>query len=157
MVLEHLNRMGISYELEEHEAVYTIDEMDSLGIGRGGEVVKNLFLRDAKGKRHFLVMIQKDKSADLKRLRGELDSTALSFGSQERLLKYLGLEKGAVTPFGVLNDPAGAVEVAIDRDLVGNPRLGVHPNENTATVWIGYENLKKALEASGHPIKTVTV
>ena len=92
MVLEHLNQMGISYELEEHEAVYTIDEMDSLGIGRGGEVVKNLFLRDAKGKRHFLVMIQKDKSADLKRLRGELDSTALSFGSQERLLKYLGLE-----------------------------------------------------------------
>ena len=157
MVLEHLNQMGISYELEEHEAVYTIDEMDSLGICRGGEVVKNLFLRDAKGKRHFLVMIQKDKSADLKRLRGELDSTALSFGSQERLLKYLGLEKGAVTPFGVLNDPAGAVEVAIDRDLFGNPRLGVHPNENTATVWIGYENLKKALEASGHPIKTVTV
>lgn len=156
-VLETLKRLSVRYELEEHEAVYTIEEMDRLGIGQNGEVVKNLFLRDAKGKRHFLVMLRKDKTADLKKLRLELDSTALSFGSEERLEKYLGLEKGAVTPFGVLGDPGRAVEVAIDQDLVGNPRLGVHPNENTATVWLSYADLERVLTESGHPPQLVRV
>lgn len=148
---------GRRYELIEHPAVFTIEEMDKLGITLSGEVCKNLFLRDAKGRRHFLVVVQKDKHADLRALEKELESTRLSFASAERLEKYLGLHQGEVTPLGVVNDADAAVEVAFDKDLVGNPKLGVHPNDNTATVWIAFDDLRKVIEANGNAIRFVTV
>ncbi|MGI5966796.1 MULTISPECIES: prolyl-tRNA synthetase associated domain-containing protein [Anaerotruncus] len=155
--LARLDEAGAPYELIEHPAVFTIEEMDKLGITLSGEVCKNLFLRDAKGRRHFLVVVQKDKHADLRALEKELESTRLSFASAERLEKYLGLHQGEVTPLGVVNDADAAVEVAFDKDLVGNPKLGVHPNDNTATVWIAFDDLRKVIEANGNAIRFVTV
>lgn len=152
-VYERLKELGISYEVTEHPAVYTIEEMEQLGVTLKGDVCKNLFLRDYKGRRHFLVVLLKDKTADLKHLRQELDSTPLSFASPERLEKYLGLHKGEVTPLGVLNDTQAQVEVVFDKDLVNRPRLGVHPNDNTATVWISFEDLKRVVEENGNTIR----
>ncbi len=140
-VLDTLKNMDIPYELMEHPAVYTIDEMIALELPHKEWVVKNLFLRDAKGKRHFLVVLSQEKTADLKQLRQEIGCTALSFASEERLMRYLGLTKGAVTPFGILNDAEHAVEVVLDSDLAGRQRIGVHPNVNTATVYLSYESL----------------
>lgn len=156
-VAEALDGLHISYEITEHPPVYTIEEMDSLGITSKGDVVKNLFLRDAKGKRHFLVVLEKDKRADLKALQEQLGSTKLSFASEERLEKHLGLSKGAVTPLGILNDFQGAVELVFDRDLIGRQRLGVHPNENTATLWISFDDLKKVADATKHSIEYVAL
>lgn len=156
-VYEKLDELGIEYCLTHHEAVYTIEEMDNLGISKEGDVVKNLFLRDAKGKRHFLVVLDKDKKADLEGIREQLDSTALSFASEERLNKYLKLTKGAVSPLGVLNDLDCMVEVYFDKDLIGKEKLGVHPNDNTATLWVSYHNLKKIIEATGHKIEYIEV
>ena len=143
-VTDALDSLDIDYEITEHPPVYTIDEMKNLGITHKGDVVKNLFLRDAKGKRHFLVVLDKDKRADLKAL-------------QERLKKHLGLSRGSVTPLGILNDAQGMVELVFDRDLIGRRRLGVHPNENTATIWISFDNLKKISEAFHHPIQYVSL
>ena len=156
-VTDVLDSLGIAYEVLEHPPVYTIDEMESLGITGRGDVVKNLFLRDAKGKRHFLVVLDKDKRADLKTLQEQLGCSKLSFASEERLKKHLGLSKGAVTPLGILNDAQGAVELVFDRDLTGRQRLGVHPNENTATLWISFDDLKKVAEALHHPIQYVSL
>lgn len=156
-VTDALSAFSISYQLTEHPPVYTIEEMEALGITAQGDVVKNLFLRDAKGKRHFLVVLDKDKRADLKTLQEQLGSSKLSFASEERLEKYLGLSKGAVSPLGILNDPQGAVELVFDRDLIDRQRLGVHPNENTATLWISFDDLKKAAEATGHSIQYVAL
>jgi Ala-tRNA(Pro) deacylase len=156
-VFDRLKALGIPYEVVQHPAVFSIEEMDSLGVDFNGEICKNLFLRDAKGRRHFLVVLQKDKKADLKNLAQQLESTALSFASPERLFKYLGLHKGEVTPLGVLNDTEHAVEVFFDEDLAGLPRLGVHPNDNTATVMISYENLIKVIERNGHTVRTVRI
>lgn len=78
-------------------------------------MVKNLFLRDAKGKRHFLVVLDKDKRADLKALQEQLSCSKLSFASEERLKKHLGLSRGSVTPLGILNDAQGMVELVFDR------------------------------------------
>ena len=86
-------------------------------------MVKNLFLRDAKGKRHFLVVLDKDKRADLKALQEQLSCSKLSFASEERLKKHLGLSRGSVTPLGILNDAQGMVELVFDRDLIGRRRL----------------------------------
>lgn len=156
-VLERLDYLRVDYQVIHHKAVYTIEEMEGLGITQEGEVVKNLFLRDAKGKRHLLVVLQKDKKADLNGIRQQLGSTALSFASEERLDKYLKLSKGAVTPLGIINDETLSVEVIFDKDLIGNQKLGVHPNDNTATVWISFDNLMKVIEADGHKIQYIEI
>ncbi|MCC9296281.1 prolyl-tRNA synthetase associated domain-containing protein [Clostridium sp. WLY-B-L2] len=156
-VFEKLNELNIKYEVTNHPAVFTIEEMDDLGITDKGDVCKNLFLRDEKGKRHFLVVLDKDKKADLKSLQKQLGSTRLSFASAERLDKYLKLKKGEVTPLGVINDINASVEVVFDKILIGKDKLGVHPNDNTATVWISFEDLKKLIEQNQNNIKYVTI
>ena len=95
-----LKEKGIPFRWVEHKAVYTIEEMEELGLEKMEETAKNLFLRDQKGKNHFLVVIRADKQANLKELGEKLGGVRLSFASEERLEKYLGLKKGAVTPFG---------------------------------------------------------
>ena len=156
-VLARLEALGIPYELTEHPAVYTIEEMDNLKITEKGDVCKNLFLRDAKGTRHFLVVLDKDKKADLKKIQEQLGSSRLSFASEERLMKHLGLSKGSVTPLGILNDAENTVEVVLDEDLKGRKRLGLHPNTNTATVWLDCEDVLKFIRADGHEITYVTL
>ena len=110
--------------------------MERLGIALRGEVVKNLFLRDDKGRRHFLVLLPHDKAADLAALRTLLSSSKLSFASPERLMKHLGLTPGSVTVLGLLHEGAAPVEVLVDEELMTRPLLGVHPCDNTATLWI---------------------
>jgi len=151
-VFDKLDAMGICYKVLSHKAVYTIDEIYNLHINNGGEVVKNLFLRDDKKKRYFLVVLQKDKKADLKELRIKLNSRPLSFASEENLHDYMGLNKGSVTPFGVLNDTSCIVEVVFDHDLLSFEHIGVHPNENTATVWIHLKDLEKVIKEHGNKI-----
>ena len=151
-VLEKLDELGVAYEMDAHEPVYTIEAMVALGLDKKGIVVKNLFLRDAKGKRHFLVVLPGDRQGDLKAIRDQLGSTALSFGSEERLMRCLKLTKGAVSPLGILNDAEHAVEVVVDRALVGAERLGVHPNDNTATLWLSYDGLRKVIDHCGNTV-----
>ena len=98
-----LTEMGIKFEVMEHGPVYTIDEMKLIEGMKIEDVCKNLFLRDDRGKRHFLVVLDEAKSADLKAIRAQIGSSRLSFASEDRLMAHLGLIKGAVTPLGVLN------------------------------------------------------
>ena len=97
-VLDVLDNAGIRYRMVSHDPVYTIEEMERLHLDADAEIAKNLFLRDARGKRHFLVVLCSCKTVDLKALRGQLGTSALSFASEDRLKRFLGLEKGAVTP-----------------------------------------------------------
>lgn len=145
---------GIPYERVDHPAVFTIEEMDQLDLPHPEAVVKNLFLRDAKGKRHFLAVLPGHRSADLKTL-GEKVGSKLSFASEERLEKYLGLTRGSVTPLGVLNDEARAVEVLFDRALEAMPLMGVHPNHNTATVFLRPGDLVQLIKDHGNPFAWV--
>lgn len=155
--LAALADLGIPCEITRHIPVYTIEEMDAVGLNEMGLICKNLFLRDAKGKRHFLIVLHKDKKADLQRLQEQIGCTRLGFASEEKLMRFLGLEKGAVTPLGVVNDASAQVEVYMDRDLKGVPRLGVHPNVNTATVWISHDDLVRVIEANGNRLGYVDV
>lgn len=149
--LERLEALQIPFTITEHEAVYTIGQMEQLRLNETGHIAKNLFLRDAKGKRHFLVTLCGDKQADLKTL-GAKAGCRLSFASEERLERFLGLKKGAVTPLGVMNDESNTVEVILDRDLQGKDRIGVHPCENTATVWLSFADLCKFITSCGNPL-----
>ena len=144
-VYDALNRLGIKYEVVEHEPVHTMEDMDRLGLPQKGTLCKNLFLRDAKGKRHFLVTCDEKKTVDLKALSRTLGAGNLSFASEERLEKYLGLTQGSVSPFGLMNDADHAVEFFIDKDLTRCKSLGIHPLENTSTVFLSYKDLDKFL------------
>lgn len=153
IVFETLDRMNIPYRLQEHPAAPTVEDLERLGLCRNGEIPKNLFLRDASGKRHFLVVVAHHTPVDTTWLRGAIGCSRLSFGSPERLQRCLGLTPGSVSPLGVLNDAQLAVEVFFDRALMELPRIGVHPNENTATVWIAPRDLERLVGAHGNPLK----
>ena len=133
----------------------TIDEIIALGLNKKGKIPVNLFLRDANGKRHFLVIHDGEKHSDLKKLREQIGCTRLSFGSDERLMKHLGLTKGSVSPFGLINNVNHDVEIIIDESIKGQELLGFHPNINTATVWISYADFMKFIESCGNPVKFV--
>lgn len=156
-VFEMLNSLDIEYHVMNHRAVFTVDDMDDLKITQYGDVCKNLFLRDAKGERHFLVVISKDKQADLKSIQKQLGCSRLSFASEDRLYKYLNLQKGEVSPLAIINDSESAVEIVLDNELAQKNKLGFHPNDNTATVWISYDALKKVIEKNGNVIHFITI
>lgn len=151
-----LEERGIPFRWVDHPAVYTIEEMEALGLEDMQEIAKNLFLRDAKGKRHFLVVIRADKRADLKQLGELIGAGRLSFASEERLEKYLHLKKGAVTPLGILNDADRAVEVFFDEDFLQRDVIGVHPNDNTASVYLAPQDLLEIIRTHGNVLQVVS-
>ncbi len=154
-ILQRLKELGIQYELIEHKAVLNMEEMDALGkdFFKGAAICKNLFLRDQKGKRHFLVTMKEEKQANLVEIAKSCLATKLSFASEERLKKYLNLTPGAVTPLAIINDEQKAVEVILDKDLFKEEKIGVHPGVNTATVIISPADLEKYIKANGNKLK----
>ncbi len=149
-IYEKLKELGIAYTESEHIALYTIEELVREGLGSIGEIPKNLFLRDAGGKRHYLIVLQKDKQADLLAIRKAIGCSRLSFASEQRLEKHLVVSKGSVTPLAALFDAENAVQVYMDRDLLLYSKLGVHPGINTRTLWLETKDLLRYLDAVGH-------
>ena len=156
-ILERLRALGIYYEQVEHAPAFTMDEYNALGFNPNDEICKNLFLRDYKGKRHMLVVLKGSKHADLRLIQAEVESSKLSFASDERLKKYLDVQKGSVSPFGLLFDTSAAVEVYFDEDLQNAPRLGFHPNDNTATVFLPFSEVRRYIESTGHTLRFLRV
>lgn len=156
-IIEILNTLEVPYILKEHEAAFHMEEFSTLCPDAPGELCKNLFLRDYKGKRHMLVVLKGDKEADLKLIRDEISSSRLSFGSDERLKKRLNVESGSVSPLGLIYDEEQAVEVYFDADLKDAPCLGFHPNDNTKTVFLSFADLEKYIVNSGHEVSFIKV
>lgn len=153
--LQWLEDNGIAYEILEHEAVFNMEDMDKAGITAKGDVCKNLFLRDKNGKKHYLVVCPEEAHVDLNDLATQLCSTKLSFASAERLAKYLNVVQGCVSPLGVINDANHEVTVAFDKKLQGG-RMGVHPNDNTATLWAATADIEKGIKALGNKLVYIT-
>jgi len=151
-VFKKLDSLGIKYEVFNHEAVYTVEEADRLNLGIDGAKNKSLFLRNAKGDKYYLVMLNGNKMLDLVKLQSLLNETKLSFASPERLLKYIRLTPGSVSPFGLVNDNDHEVHAVVDTQLLGYENLAFHPNINTMTVSLTTDDFKKYLENSGNKI-----
>lgn len=156
-VYKYLDQWGIVYTVSEHPPIHTIDALDEYDIPNKNKIAKNLFLRNDNGKKHYLIMIRQDKEVDLKDLREKIGSSRLSFASEERLMQHLGLTKGSVTPLGVINNEDKQVEVYLDEDLIGEEIIGVHPNENDATVWLSYHSIKQIIESMGNVFRIVKI
>jgi Ala-tRNA(Pro) deacylase len=156
-VYDALDLLGIEYTKYEHEAVFTIEEASQLNISIPGQLCKNLFLRNVKGDVHYLVVLDEAKQANLKLLAEQIGSTKLSFASEERLNKYLGLKPGSVSPYGLINDTEKKVIVLLDRDLASMNYISFHPNVNTATVCTTYGDFEKFLKSQGNKFYYIDV
>lgn len=156
-IFKRLNELQIPFKSVAHAPAFTMDEYNALGFNPNDEICKNLFLRDYKGTRHMLVVLKGSKHADLQLIRGEVDSSKLSFASDERLARFLDVKKGSVSPLGLINDTAGEVEVYFDEDLKNAPRLGFHPNDNTATVFLTFADMQKYIESTNHTVRFLKV
>ena len=147
-VLDYLTAQGVPYQLAEHQPVFTIDEMLAAGLPFPDTVAKNLFVRDDKKRNYYLITVREEKRVDLKEFQARFGTRKLSFGSEEDLMKYLGLKKGSVSPFGLLNDETHSVQFYLDEDFLAGD-LGIHPNDNTATVWLSATALLRLLQEIG--------
>lgn len=155
-VIYLLDEMHIQYESVEHPAVFTMEEMESLHLNKIEYVAKNLFLRDDKKRNYYLLSVHKDKIINLKELRALLHSRPLSFASENDLMNLLGLTKGSLTPFGILNDKKHQVQVFLDNDFK-NTIIGIHPNMNTSTIFLDSSDLVRIIEIYGNPIQYLTL
>ncbi len=152
-----LAELGIAFERHEHPPVATVDEAEQYWAGIEATHCKNLFLRNQKGNRHYLVVLVHSKKADLRAVANQIGDGKLSFASPERLMTHLGLTPGSVSPFGLINDRHHAVRVVLDRDLKSATRLSFHPNINTATYVVSAADFARFLEASGNSVQHVSL
>jgi Ala-tRNA(Pro) deacylase len=148
-LLARLDALGIAYRNHEHAAVFTVEEAKALRGELAGGHIKNLFLRNKK-EEMWLVVAEEAKRIDLQALGERLGAGKLSFGSADRLMRYLGVLPGAVTPFGIVNDTERKVKVVLDRDLLGLDPVNAHPLVNTMTTALAPGDLVRFLEAESH-------
>jgi Ala-tRNA(Pro) deacylase len=153
--LKALDDLGIPYTLHEHPPVFTVEEAERYWAGIPAAHCKNLFLRNQKGTRHYLVVLDHRKQADLKDLARKIGDDRLSFASPERLLKHLGLTPGAVSPMGLIHPGARDVIVVLDSGLLSVDRVGFHPNRNTATITVATADFLRFLESTGNVVRRV--
>lgn len=152
-----LEALGIQYDRHEHPAVFNAEDASKYWDAIPGVQCKNLFLRNKKGDRHYLVVVEISKRVDLKDLVKMVGDDRLSFGSPERLMSELGLTPGSVSPFGLINDEDGSVRVLIDQDLRGAEGLIFHPNINTASVVVSWADLDRFLSSRPNSVRLVSL
>jgi len=156
-VYDALNALSITYEVFQHPPVFTVEDANKHWIDIPGKGCKNLFLRDNKGTKHYLLVVPDEKRVDIKAFGADLKLGRLGFGSPDRLIRFLGLTPGSVSPFGLINDPDGLVTVYIDECLLSEERVTFHPNINTATVMLSTEDFKKFLKSRKNAISFVHI
>ena len=153
-IYDYLNVNGIEYEISEHTAVYNMAELAEIDIPYPEADAKNLFVRDDKKQNYYLITVKGDKRVDLKDFRKKQNLRSLSFASADDLMAYMGLTPGSVTPLALLNDSNHRVHFYIDRGFTGGI-IGVHPNDNTATVWLRTDDLIRLIRNNGNEVRIV--
>lgn len=150
-----LNDLEIPFVSYEHEPIFSVLEAAEKGIVLPGQQVKNLLLKNKKGRQFYLVILPDEKTADIKRLAEKLGEKRLSFASSEDLEKLLRVQPGSVTPFGLMFDQGQKVQVIIDEEVDPNLMVGFHPFVNHVTVTISYADFDCFLRWCQHPAKRI--
>jgi Ala-tRNA(Pro) deacylase len=156
-VAAYLTALGIAFEPYQHPPVATAEEGELHWAGIDAVHCKNLFLRNQKGTRHYLVILAHTKRADLRAVADQIGDGKLSFASAERLMKHLGVTPGSVSPFGLIHDHDHHVRVYLDRELKLAPRISFHPNINTATFVLSYTDFERFLASCENLVRYIDV
>jgi Ala-tRNA(Pro) deacylase len=149
-VFKLLKQLDISYEVYEHPPLDTIEIALKYWKDIDAMHCKNLFFRNHKGNRHYLVIIKDTTPFNLRSLEKKLRQGKLSFGSEKRLMKYLGVKPGSVSPFGLINDEEHHVHLFLDKQLKTADKISFHPNDNTASLVLSYKDFIRYLEHMGN-------
>jgi Ala-tRNA(Pro) deacylase len=157
-ICHYLDSRGIPYQRFDHAPVFTCEESDRLVPDDAvGIQTKNLFVRDKRGRRHWLIVTSCDKSVDLRATARVLGADSLSLGSPERLITHLGVTPGSVTLLALAHEGAGNVELVVDADIWGGDALRCHPMVNSATLVLSHDAAKRFIESTGHTLQVVKV
>src|SRR6476646_2698115 len=156
-VLARLDQLAIPYDRYEHPPIATGDEGLEHWDGIDAVHCKNLFVRNQKGSRHYLVILPVTKRADLRLGANQIGDGKLSFASADRLLRYLGVTPGSVSPFGLIHDRQHHVHVFLDRELKIASRISFHPNINTRTVVLAFPDFERFLDSTGNARRYIDV
>lgn len=157
-IYDFLNQRNIWHEITEHKAVYNMAEVAEIDIPYPEADAKNLFIRDDKKKNYYLITVKGNKKVDLKEFRKQNNTRPLSFASENELMDIMSLIPGAVTPLGLLNDKEKKVQFFIDKEFMSNEHLvGVHLNDNTATVWLKVEDLIDIIKEHGNQVSIIEI
>lgn len=149
-VLNFLKQLDIEYEIYEHKPLPTIEVAMEVWKDIDCTHCKNLFFRNHKGNRHYLVIMDSNHKLDIRDLEQRLRQGKISFASQKRMDKYLGLNAGSVSPLGLINDTENHVHVFLDRNLLRSEKISFHPNINTSSVVISFNDFRKYLDHTGN-------
>ena len=155
-VIKYLEEQLIPYEIYEHPPVPTVEEALPYWKDIDAAHCKNLFFRNHKGNKHYLVILDHRRQLNIRDLEQRLKQGKISFASPHRMEKYLGLNAGSVSAFGIINDHENHVHLFIDAKLQSAERISFHPNENNATLVISFASFIKFLESSGNSYEFIT-
>lgn len=154
-IYHFLEENNIPFEITEHQAIWNMADLADVKLPYPHSDAKNLFVRDDKKRNYYLITVKGDKRVNLKEFRKTQQTRPLSFASPDDLMRLTGLIPGAVTPLGMPNNDQRDIKVFIDRDFLLPPgRIGVHPNDNTATIWLKTEDLIALLKNHGEEVQT---
>ncbi|MEN8203239.1 MAG: prolyl-tRNA synthetase associated domain-containing protein [Bacteroidota bacterium] len=156
-VLQILKELDISYELYEHPPVPTVEDALPYWEKIDATHCKNLFFRNHKGNRHYLVILKYDRKLNIRELEQRLKQGKISFASPQRMERYLGLAGGSVSVFGLINDRENHVHLFLDDGLKTAERISFHPNENNATLVISFQSFLKFLSWSGNSYEFISL
>ena len=148
-----LKKLNITFDYYEHPSTPTIEEAIKYWKDIEATHCKNLFFRNHKGNRHYLVIFDHRKTLNVKTLEAMLHQGKLSFASEERMAKYLGVKPGSVTPLALINDKENHVKLFIDNDIKNGERVSFHPCINTASIVIKTNDFIRFLQHTRSEVK----
>ena len=155
-IYDFIKNKSIWYEITEHKAVFNMDELSEIEIPYPEYDAKNLFVRDDKKRNYYLITVKGNKKVNLKEFRNNNGTRPLSFASEQDLMNIMNLIAGSVTPLGLLNDNELKVIFYLDKDFLNDKQIiGVHPNDNTATLWLKVTDLIDIIKEHGNQVNVV--
>ena len=155
-IYDFIKSKNIWHEITEHKAVFNMNELSEIEVPYPEYDAKNLFVRDDKKRNYYLITVKGDKRVDLKEFRRQNNTRPLSFASEQELMSIMNLIAGSVTPLGMLNDKELKVAFYLDKDFLnGKQIIGIHPNENTATLWLKVEDIISIIKEHGNEVNIV--
>ncbi len=156
-ICQELMADGVLFELYEHPPVFTVEEGLHIMGSMPGHGTKNLFLRDKKGEKFYLITVSEEKRVDLKRLADQLHAGRFSFGSADKMQQYLGIEPGSVTILALLNNNAAEIQAFMDDELFNYPLIQCHPLRNDASIAVCPVALHEYLMSRNRAVRRITI